>query len=458
MLSCPIALVGYVFSMDVFLTALGCRLNEAELQSWTRDFRAAGHRVVSSADDAQLVVLNTCAVTAEAARKSRKLANRLHRQNPEARLVMTGCYAELEPEATAALGGIDLVINNHDKDWLLRVIERELDLGEAQAPTPLPLATPQLAAGRTRAFVKVQDGCRNRCAFCIVTVARGEERSRPVDRIVEELGELVTRGYREVVLTGVHLGGYGDDLGSDLGTLVRDVLSRTDVERLRLSSIEPWDLTPELFGLWREGQGRLCPHLHLPLQSGSDAVLRRMARRCDTARYAELVAAAREAIPDVTITTDIIVGFPGETEQEWQETVAFCERMNFAHMHIFSYSARHGTAAARMGQQVATETKRQRSRELHRLANASRTRCLERFLGSERSVLWEGEGEAENEGSRRFAGLTDNYLRCETVVPNTIDLENRITPVQLEQIDVDTLRGELSTATLATLSPQSALG
>ncbi|PID38886.1 MAG: tRNA (N(6)-L-threonylcarbamoyladenosine(37)-C(2))-methylthiotransferase MtaB [Proteobacteria bacterium] len=452
--------------MDVFLTALGCRLNEAELQSWSRDFRAAGHRLVSRAEEAQLVVLNTCAVTAEAARKSRKLANRLHRQNPNAQLVMTGCYAELEPEATGALGGVDLVINNHDKDWLLRVIERELELAEAQPPTLLPITTPSLssdastasAPGRTRAFVKVQDGCRNRCAFCIVTVARGEERSRPIDRIIEELSDLAARGYREVVLTGVHLGGYGADLGTDLGALVREVLARTTIERLRLSSIEPWDLTPGLFGLWREGARRLCPHLHLPLQSGSDAVLRRMARRCDTARYAELVASAREAIPDLTVTTDIIVGFPGETEEEWQETIAFCEKLDFAHMHIFSYSARHGTAAARMGQQVPTEVKRQRSRELHRLANESRARCLQRYVGSERSVLWEGAGEAVNGTSTRYGGLTDNYLRCEIVVPNTVVLENRLTPVTLSEIDIDTYRGEFSTATLAALTPQSALG
>jgi threonylcarbamoyladenosine tRNA methylthiotransferase MtaB len=429
--------------MDVYLATIGCRLNEAELQSWTRDFRAAGHRVVSSADDAQLVVLNTCAVTAEAARKSRKLANRLHRQNPEARLVMTGCYAELEPEATAALGGIDLVINNHDKDWLLRVIERELDLGEAQAPTPLPLATPQLAAGRTRAFVKVQDGCRNRCAFCIVTVARGEERSRPVDRIVEELGELVTRGYREVVLTGVHLGGYGDDLGSDLGTLVRDVLSRTDVERLRLSSIEPWDLTPELFGLWREGQGRLCPHLHLPLQSGSDAVLRRMARRCDTARYAELVAAAREAIPDVTITTDIIVGFPGESAIDWQRTLDFCREMSFAHIHIFNYSPREGTAAAKFADSVSPDVKRARSRQLHQLAGEMKRSCLSKYVGSERLVLWEGNSQAVGDGERLFSGLTDNYLRCETTVPEGIDLENTLVPARLVGVEHDRLRAEI---------------
>lgn len=445
--------------MNVFLESLGCRLNEAELQSWSRDFRSAGHEVVARIEDAQLVVFNTCAVTAEAARKSRKLANRLHRANPSAQMVLTGCYAELEPEATAELAGVDLVINNHDKDWLLRMIESELDLGTLAPPSAIPRGEPKAANGRTRAFVKVQDGCRNRCSFCIVTVARGEERSHSIDRVVEEIADLVDRGYQEAVLTGVHLGGYGSDFdgpkgSSALAELVRAVLERTKIARLRLSSLEPWDITPQLFELWQDP--RLGPHLHLPLQSGSDAVLRRMARRCNTTRYAELVAAARETVPALTITTDVIVGFPGESDAEWQETLDFCQRIDFAHMHIFSYSARHGTAAARMDDQIPTDVKRQRSRELHRLAGELKQRCLARFADSERLVLWEGAGELQGNGLLRFSGLTDNYLRCVVDVPPGTELENRLTPARLATVDLDHYQVELSPATLRSYGESAA--
>lgn len=442
--------------MEVFLTTLGCRLNEAELESWTRGFLAAGHRVVAQPTDAQVMVLNTCAVTGEAARKSRKLLGGIHRQNPSAKLVITGCFAELEPERARALTGVDMVVGNRDKEQLVDMV-CGLVSGQSAAPTMPELATEPdgahafpadapappsaglvklgarapSATARTRAFIKVQDGCRNRCTFCIVTIARGEERSRSVADIVTEVTALHRQGYCEAVLTGVHLGGYGSDIGTDLTELVTAVLDRTEIPRVRLSSLEPWDLPAGFFELWRHP--RLMPHLHLPLQSGSDAVLRRMARRCSAAEFAGLAARARAAIPALSLTTDVIVGFPGETEADWQETVAFARAVGFAHMHIFTYSPRAGTKAARLPAQLGKSVKRARSRELHQLAAAMKLEHLQRFVGAVRPVLWEGAGALQADGRRCFAGYTDNYLRVETVTSEA--LGNRVTNAHLDAID-----------------------
>jgi threonylcarbamoyladenosine tRNA methylthiotransferase MtaB len=438
--------------MDIYLTSLGCRLNEAELMTWARRFQAAGHRLTADPQAAQLLLLNTCAVTVEAAAKSRQLIYRLHRQNPSARLVVTGCYAELEPATVAALEGVDLVIGNRDKDRLVELVLDRLEPGTMPLLATEPDAVHVYAAGwpgaRTRAFVKVQDGCRHRCTFCIVTVARGEERSRPIADVVAEIRALHAAGYQEAVLTGVHLGGYGSDLGVSLLDLVRAILADTDIPRLRLSSLEPWNLPAEFWSLWHNP--RLMPHLHLPLQSGCDSTLRRMARRCTTAAYARLVAAARAAIPDLTLTTDIIVGFPGETEAEWTATLAFVEQIGFGHIHIFPFSPRAGTAAARMREQVPAEVKRRRGRELQALAARMKADHLARHLGRVRAVLWEGHGELLPDGCRRWSGYTDNYLRTDVVVPDGLNLENRITAAHLVA-----LIGEPAERLLAALPPEA---
>ncbi len=418
--------------MNVYLTTLGCRLNEAEIAAWARGFQAAGHRVVATPQRADLLVLNSCAVTTEAARKSRQFINRLHRQNPSARLVVAGCYAELEPATVAALTGVDRVIGNHDKDRLVELVTAELHLPTMPNLAAEPDSAHVYPGSRTRAFVKVQDGCRNRCAFCIVTIARGEERSRPITDIVAEINSLHAAGYQEAVLTGVHLGGYGVDQGSDLRDLVTALLNDTGIPRLRLSSLEPWDLSHDFWNLW--DNPRLMPHLHLPLQSGSDSTLRRMARRCDTASYAQLIEAARAAIPDLTLTTDLIVGFPGETEAEWAATVDFVQRIGFGHIHIFAFSPRQGTTAARLREQIPGEIKHARSRQLHTLAAVIKSDHLARYSGQTRPVLWEGPGELLPDGRRRWSGYTDNYLRVETIASPSSDLENQIFPVLLRRL------------------------
>ncbi len=422
-------------SASVYLTQLGCRLNEAEVESWARSFQAAGHRVVASPERAQLVVVNTCAVTAEAARKSRKLVSGLHRRNPSAHLVVTGCFAELEPQAAAQLMGVDLVVPNRDKERLVARATGELDLDAMPELASDPDGAHAFREARTRAFVKVQDGCRNHCTFCVVTIARGEERSRTIEEVIAEVRALEEGGCREVVLCGVHLGGYGSDLGLDLATLVDRLLRATSVPRVRLSSLEPWDLPDDFGQLWSDR--RLLPHLHLPLQSGCDRVLRRMARRCMTASYAALVARLRRDIPDLHLTTDLIVGFPGESESDFAETLAFAEAIGFAHVHVFPFSPRAGTRAAALSGRLRGDEIRARSAELHRVAARMKAAHLARAVGQRREVLWESAEETAN--GRRFAGYTDTYLRVETTAE--VDLENRIESTLLVAVDGDRLIG-----------------
>lgn len=390
--------------MRVALRSLGCRVNEAELQRWSRDFSERGHEVVESTAPADLIVLNSCAVTSEAVRKSRQMLRRLRRRHPEAKVVLTGCYATLDRKDAEGLG-IDLLVVNADKDRLPEIAENELNAHVMPAAAVDPESVPPLPATRQRAFVKVQDGCRYRCTYCIVTIARGEEHSRDADDVVREIDALVRHGVQEIVLTGIHLGGYGATDARTLTDLIRHVLDRTGLRRLRLGSLEPWDLPAEFFSLFDDP--RMMPHLHLPLQSGCDEVLRGMARRCKTADFAGLVATARERVPHINITTDIIVGFPGETERHWQQSLAFIDAMAFGHIHVFPFSPRAGTRAASLPDQVAETDKRRRCGQLHESAAMARRAFQTRFVGRRFPVLIEG---SYTEGTPAF-GYTPNYLR-----------------------------------------------
>lgn len=434
--------------MKVYLTALGCRLNEAELQSWERSLAERGHRVVPRPEQADVLVLNSCAVTGEAARKSRKISRRLHRRNPEAFNVLVGCLAALDPDQAAEVAGVDLALDNMRKEHLVERLEQHVEARSAEPPMAAEdpeanHASPgDVRARRNRAFVKVQDGCRYRCSYCVVTRARGDERSKPTEQVVAEVNALAKQGYRDVCLSGVHLGGYGADKGTDLSALVRAVLDRTTVPRIRLSSIEPWDLPVGFWSLWDDP--RLCPHVHLPLQSGSDQVLRRMARRCDVQGFRGVVQRARSCVPDLVLTTDIIVGFPGETDEDFGQTLSLCEELGFAHIHVFAYSPREGTAAASFEGQVAEELKQTRSKALHRVTALSRQQQLDRFVETTREVLWETAGGATESLHRVWTGLTDNYLRVHTEVDKTVDLQNRFTQTDLVAHDGQRLIGRLS--------------
>jgi threonylcarbamoyladenosine tRNA methylthiotransferase MtaB len=425
----------------VALRALGCRLNEAELETWARQLQAHGCRIVRDDEEADLVIFNSCAVTGDAVRKSRNLLRRAARQNPRAKLVLSGCYASLEPDEAKGLG-VDLVVANADKDRLVELARRELDLFAEPAAATEPGESALHRLGRHRAFVKVQDGCRHRCTFCIVTVARGEERSRSIADIVDEIDTHQRQGLQEVVLTGVHLGGYGGDSGSSLAELIGTILERTEIPRVRLGSLEPWDLPEGFADLF--GNPRLMPHLHLPLQSGSDSVLKRMARRCRTGDFAALLERLRAAIPDLNVTTDIIVGFPGESEAEWSESLAFIDAMDFGHIHAFAFSPRAGTAAARMADPVPAEVKKQRGRALHDLAERQRRTTLEQYLGRRFPVLWEGARPGPD-GNPWIFGYTPNYLKVGLPEPPGDPVSYRVTPTRLKEVDAsgEYLRGKI---------------
>lgn len=426
--------------MRVYLERVGCKLNQSEIEALGRGFVQAGHQWVQASEEADLCVVNTCTVTHVADRKSRQLIRRLRRANPTARLIVTGCYAEMCPQEIRAIDGVDLIVGNEDKEHLVELaesLERESSGSRALALNLKPETSNfKLQMGHTRAFVKIQDGCNNRCTYCIISLARGRERSRPRQEILTEVEALVAAGCKEVVLTGVHIGGYGRDLGTSLGQLVEDILTETTVPRLRLSSIEPWDLEPSLLRLW--DNSRLCRHLHLPLQSGCDATLRCMGRRYTTSQYASLVVDARRFIPDLAVTTDVIVGFPGETDEEFAASLNFVEKMEFARIHVFKYSARPGTAAAEMPHQVPYAEKKERSDAMLELARESSQRFWQKFLGRRMEVLWETRC---RDDKHAWSGLTDNYIRVTTRSERS--LANTITSTTLVGLIEGGMRGEV---------------
>ncbi|MDA1343884.1 MAG: tRNA (N(6)-L-threonylcarbamoyladenosine(37)-C(2))-methylthiotransferase MtaB [Proteobacteria bacterium] len=419
--------------MKVHLKTLGCRLNEAELETWAQAFQKSGHQITRQAETANLIVINSCAVTQDAARKSRQLIRRVHRENPAAKLVVSGCYATLNKEEAEQLLGVDLVVSNKDKDQLVEKTLSELNLDTMPTMATEPGETSLFTRGRQRAFIKVQDGCRYRCTFCIVTVARGEEKSRTVQEVVSEINTLHQQNIDEIILTGVHLGGYGSDLGLNIVYLIKAILEQTDVPRIRLGSLEPWELNEEFYQLF--DNPRLMPHLHLPLQSGSDSVLRRMARRCKTVEFAEMVARLRQINPLFNVTTDIIVGFPGETEEEWQESLEFIQQVGFGHIHIFTYSPREGTKAATLLNPVPEPIKKQRSQQLHKLGDEMRLKFYEANLGKQFPVLWEGYSEPVGTDKQRVFGYTPNYLKVACAISKDTSLENKTTLAALISVD-----------------------
>ncbi len=429
--------------MQIHLKSLGCRLNEAELEQWAIDFKSAGHDITAQADTADLVVVNTCAVTQEAVRKSSQMIRRTHRNHPAAKLLVTGCFATLQPSSLSMLPGVDLIVPNDSKDRLVEIAMRELEWASMPALATVPGEHALFARGRNRAFIKIQDGCRYRCTFCIVTVARGEERSRSIGNIVRDINGLGAQGIKEIVLTGVHVGGYGSDIDSSLYDLIHAILADTDMPRVRLTSVEPWDLPSNFFRLF--DNPRLMPHMHLPLQSGSDSVLRRMARRCKTTDFARLIDRARQEVTDFNVTTDVIVGFPRESQEEWQQSLEFIERIGFSHIHIFSYSPRAGTKAAGLAEQVPKAIKQRRSKELHALAAQMKSAYLEKYIGRVFPVLWEKASDRNADDSMRYAGYTPNYLRVNVTAPAGVLLENQIHPVRILSLSAggESARAEL---------------
>lgn len=414
----------------VSIQTLGCKLNQAESERLARELAQAGYTLVSSSEQADIYVLNSCTVTNIADRKARQALRNMREMNPGAIIIATGCYAERAPDELMHIEGVKYALGNKEKGRLVEILANI-------APTFVPDDVEHgLEANlRTRAFIRVQDGCSNFCAYCIVPFVRGKEKSRPADEIVKEVSGLVSDGYREIVLTGTEIGAY-DFEGVNLKGLVERLLSETAIARLRLSSLQPQELTPDFLALWRDR--RLCRHFHISLQSGSEAVLARMRRRYTTRDYRNALSLIRSKMPDAAITTDVIVGFPGETGEEFAESYNFAKEMGFARIHVFSYSPRPGTTAASMSGQIDGKIKKERSRKMLALSKESIRLFLTGFLGKTMSVIWESA--TGGEGEHIWSGLTDNYIRV--YIKSGDDLTNKFTDVKLVRLYRDGMWGE----------------
>ena len=409
--------------MKVRIETHGCKLNAADSQQLAREFAATGFELVGvdTGRDVppDVFVLNSCTVTSVADRKARQAVSAARRRFPDALIVATGCYAERDPDAVNAVEAVDLALGNRNKPEIVRAVVDQLGVAFIPVDTgDTTLPGNQMALpGRTRASVKIQEGCDQVCAYCIVPKVRGRERSVPVSEIVGKVQRLVAEGCSEVVLTGTQLGTYGFDIEStSLPGLLRAVLRETDVRRLRVSSLQPLELTDELLSLWAGTGGRLCPHFHISLQSGSDAVLGHMRRRYTAAQFAGAVDRVRQAVPGCSVTTDVICGFPGETAEDHAATLATIERIRFADAHVFPYSMRPGTSAAYADGPVSSQLKAERAAEVRALTERHALDFKQASIGQVRPVLWEG--------ASATAGLTDNYLRVRS---NSQKHQNRTT-------------------------------
>ncbi len=414
--------------MRVFLSNLGCKLNQAELEDLARRFTAAGHEIAGSLAAADLHVVNSCTVTHVAARDSRKVARRGRRLNPAVRTVVTGCWSAAAPDEAAALAGVDLVVPNDAKRELVERVHaafpEAVPAGRGEGPLAIPYVP--LEFGNSRALVKVEDGCNMRCSFCIIPATRGRQRSRPLDEVVAEVAALAGGGFREVVVTGVQISAYRSPGPGEerLFDLVTALLERTPVARLRLTSIAPWQFDRRLLGLF--AGGRLCRHFHFSLQSGCDSTLERMRRPYTAARFAALVDEVRRAVPGVAITTDVIVGFPGESERDFEESLEFVRAVRFARVHAFPFSPRPGTEAAELPGRPATATVKKRMRRMLAVARASARGFHRRRLGETAGVLW------ERRRRDRWLGTTDHYVPV-VGEPGWEPVE-RLAPARLESL------------------------
>jgi threonylcarbamoyladenosine tRNA methylthiotransferase MtaB len=388
----------------------GCKLNTADSQQLAAEFLRAGFSIRGRDDESppDVFILNSCTVTHVADKKARQSISAAKRRYPNALTVMTGCYPERAAAETVSLHSADLVLGNRGKPQLVEAVAERLSFDLTSRADRRDIVSPDALLGRTRASVKIQEGCDQICAYCIVPKVRGRERSVPVAEIVQKVQKLEAIGCREVVFTGTQLGHYGFDLEDeiDLKRLLTSVLRATDIPRIRVSSLQPPEIDEELLDLWiDEGAGRLCPHFHIPLQSGSDAVLRRMRRTYTSEECLDKIGLVRSRMPKCGVTTDVIAGFPGETDADHAASRSVMEAAGFSDAHVFPYSPRPGTSAIHFDQQTAPIVKAERAKELRSIAEKSSTRFLESLIGSTRTVLWEGR--------RGRAGMTDNYVKVQ---------------------------------------------
>lgn len=426
---------------------LGCKVNQADTASMENLFLRSGHQLVSFDGEADVYIINTCVVTNTGQRKSRQTIHRAIRKNPNALIVVTGCYPQTAAEEVKAIAGVDMIIGNQDRAQIVQLVEerlahRQTDTLDAVHKLTASTAFEEMAAGditdKTRAFLKIQEGCNQFCTYCIIPYARGPLRSRSLESIRTETQRLISAGFKEIVLIGIHLGCYGKENpdGPTLYDAVKTVLDVPGVQRLRLGSLESVEVEPRLLTLMQE-DARFCRHLHLPLQSGCDKTLQAMHRPYTTAKFKTLLADIKTKVPDIAITTDVIVGFPGETEADFETTCKFAESCGFSKMHIFPFSARKGTPAEKFAGAVTEAVKKERADILGRIDETMHKTFLQAMVGQTAEVLFE-----QPAGEDYFEGLTGNYQRV-FVNCGGKNLGGEILSVKITAFDGEKLLGEI---------------
>ncbi|MBZ4686788.1 MAG: threonylcarbamoyladenosine tRNA methylthiotransferase MtaB [Clostridia bacterium] len=425
---------------------LGCKVNQNEVEALKNIFRKEGYVVVPFHEKADVYVIHTCTVTHISDRKSRQFIRKAIKNNPEAVVAVTGCYAQVSPHEIAKIPGVDIIIGTKDRHRIVQLVEEVKEKNEIlnlvdeskfyKEFEELPLANPD----RARAFLKVQEGCDRYCTYCIIPYARGPVRSRDPESTITEVKKLVSQGYLEVVLTGIHTALYGKDFADedvDLSWLIERLAKIDGLKRLRVSSIDPDDFTPRLLKVMTENPV-VCPHFHIPLQSGDDRILKKMGRRYTTADYESLVEEIKKRKPGAAITTDIMVGFPGEDEEKFTNSYKFVEKMPFSDLHVFKYSKRQGTPAAKMKDQVEPAVKNERSEKLIKLAEGKFSHYAANFLGCWKEVLVERKLE-----NGYWEGHTDNYLPVQFSAHGDADLGCQLVNVCLKKVEGKKIIGKI---------------
>ena len=420
---------------------LGCKLNFSESSTIARAFEQAGYIRVDANAPAEVYVINTCSVTEHADKKCRNLIRRLVRNNPRALIAVTGCYAQLKPREVADIEGVDIVVGNNDKDRIVELIS-QLSVKQkgiiygCNADGLTDYFSAYSTGDRTRSFLKVQDGCSYKCSYCTIPIARGESRNAPITHLVEQARRIAEYGSREIVITGVNTGDFGHTTNERFADLIRALDGVDGIDRYRISSIEPNLLTDEIIDICANSS-KFMPHFHIPLQSGSDKVLAMMRRRYNTRKFRDRIEAVRRAMPDTFFGIDVIVGFPGETEELFRQTYEFLDSIEPTFLHVFPFSCRPGTDAINLPDKVLPQVAEQRVSVLTELSGVHHRKFCEKFIGQSRNVLFE-----TSRPNNKMVGYTDNYIRVE--VPLRLDMLNRIVPVKLVEIlDDEFVRGEL---------------
>jgi threonylcarbamoyladenosine tRNA methylthiotransferase MtaB len=412
--------------------AIGCKLNQYEIQSMAESLEPYGFQSVPFSDKADLYIINTCTVTGKADYTSRQMVRRALRKNPSARVIVTGCYAELEPEQNRNLGDTVAVIDNKHKADIPRIVLSMFGIDSHESLCGKPITRMN---GHSRAFIKIQEGCREKCSYCIIWKARGKPVSREPELIIDEINALYENGYREVVLTGVHIGKYKNNL--NFAGLLKAIIENTDMPRLRLSSLKPNEFKDELIDLIAN-ESRICPHVHLPIQSGDDSILQMMGRKYTADSVAKLTEQLVEARPDITIGADIIVGFPGEDDNHFENTVSLVKENPIHHLHVFSYSDRPGTPASSFANKVPPEIKAKRSVRLRRIGGRKKAEHARSFIGKTLDIIVE-----DRQKSGLLAGISSNYHKVEFIGDETFRKKHIY--IYIKSIKKDVLVGDTDT-------------